>query len=137
VKLHADKVSRSYIRYVHVVLGMVFTLAVKRKKLAGTPMVAVEIPQEWADDEDASAEAIDAGQLSKFLASATGTKLENLFRLAFHVGFRPGELLALKWDDFDQQAKTLRVDQNIVWVWRRAPEMKANRRFAIKETLWL
>jgi integrase len=124
VKLHADKISRSYIRYVHVVLGMVFTLAVKRKKLMGSPMTAVDIPKEETDNQDAGAEAMDARQVAKFLEAAAGARFPNLFKLAFHVGFRPSELLALKWDDFNQEEKMLRVDQNLVW--RKAPELKAN-----------
>lgn len=124
--LHADKISRSYIRYLHVMLGMIFKFAVKRKKLMGSPMAAVEVPKEWADGDDDRAEAMDAGQVGRFLEAAAGNRFENLFKIAFHVGFRPGELLALKWDDFD--GKTLRVDQNIVW--RKAPELKANPKLA-------
>jgi integrase len=89
---------------------------VKRKKLMGSPMAGVEIPKEWGKDvDDDGATAMTADQVAKFLAAAEGNRFENLFKLAFHVGFRPGELLALKWADFDQQAKTLRVNQSIVW----------------------
>jgi integrase len=35
--------------------------------------------------------------------------------LAFHVGFRPSELFALRWAGFDPQARTLRFSQNIVF----------------------
>lgn len=100
---------------------MVFKLAVKRKKLTGSPMAGVEIPKELGREDDGADErAMDADQVAKFLKTAEGGRFENLFRLAFHVGFRPGELLALKWDDFNEEARTLRVDQNVVW--RRPPE---------------
>jgi integrase len=118
VKLHTDdKLCRTSIGHVHTVLNMVFKLAVRRKKLMGSPMAGVEIPQEWAENEDdhPKARAMTADQVAKFLEAAEGNKFENLFKLAFHVGFRPGELLALKWADFDQQARTLRVNQNIVF----------------------
>src|SRR5262249_23769060 len=55
-KLRTDGLSRASIGHIHTVLGMVFKLAVKRKKLMGSPMAGVEIPKEWAEDEDGAAE---------------------------------------------------------------------------------
>jgi integrase len=98
-KLHAEGASRAYVRYVHTIMGMIFKLAVKRKKLVGSPMAGVEIPKEWAEDErenEDDARAMTPEQVGQFLAAAGGDRFENLFKLAFHVGFRPGELLALK-----------------------------------------
>lgn len=115
-KLRGDKCGLVFIRQIHTILGQVFKLAVKRKKLMGSPMAGVEIPKEWGHTEDEDgAGAMTAEQVAAFLKAAEGERFENLFKLAFHVGFRPGELLALKWVDFDQQARTLRVNQNIVW----------------------
>lgn len=133
-RLHDERLSLTYIRYVHAVLGMVFKLAVQRKKLMGSPMAGVLIPKQWgqADDEDGAA-AMTAEQAVKFLEAAQGSRFENLFKLAFHVGFRPGELLALKWPDFDQQAKTIRVSRNIVfrkagdW-YLKSPKTKGSKR---------
>jgi integrase len=115
-KLHGEGLRRSSIRYVHTLLGMIFKLAVKRKKLMGSPMAGVEIPKEWAEAEDENEDrAMDADQVAAFMKAAEGNRFENLFKIAFHVGFRPGELLALKWVDFDAEGRTLRVNQNIVW----------------------
>lgn len=114
-------VSRSYLKDVHVVLSMVFKLAVKRKKLTGSPMVAVELPKDRSG-EDTARRAMTAEEVDKFLK--VSGRFETLYRVAFNVGFRPTELLALKWDDFDEGARTLRVDQDIVF--RTAAERKAN-----------
>src|SRR5215468_9735240 len=101
-KLRQDGLSRVSIRYVHGVLNMIFKLAVKRKKLIGSPMAGVEIPKEWTgprvEDEE---RAMTPDQVASFLAAAEGHRFERLFKLAFHVGCRPGELLALKWADLD------------------------------------
>jgi integrase len=126
--------SRIYIRHVHVVLGMIFKLAVKRKKLVGSPMAGVEIPKEWADeDAEADDRAMTPEQAAKFLDAARGARIETLFQIAFHCGFRPGELLALKWDDLDAEARTLRIDQNFVWRksgdwYLKKPKTKTSRR---------
>jgi integrase len=123
------KVSRSYLGDCHVVLSMVFKLAVRRKKLIGSPLVAVEPPKNQSREADGvDRRAMTAEEVDKFLAAAAGTRFENLYRVAFNVGFRPSEMLALKWDDFDEQAKTLRVDQNLVW--RTSTERKANPKLA-------
>jgi integrase len=37
------------------------------------------------------------------------TRLEALYVLAVHTGMRQGELLALRWDDVDLEATTVRV----------------------------
>src|SRR5262249_33521839 len=100
-KLHKQGLDRLTIRYVDIVLNMVLKLAVKRKKLIGSPMAGVEIPKEWAQsaDDDQEGRAMTPEQVAQFLTAAQGNRFENLFKLAFHVGCRPGELLALKWAD--------------------------------------
>src|SRR5262249_28143790 len=134
-KLHKEGLDRLTIRYVHIVLGMVFKLAVKRKKLSGSPMAGVEIPKEWSqsDDEEQDSRAMTPEQVGKFLDAARGNRFEHLFRLAFHVGCRPGELLALKWADLDAGARTLRINQSIVWRkagdwYLKKPKTKLSRR---------
>lgn len=135
-KLHEDGLSRATIHCVHVVLNMVFKLAVKRKKLNGSPMAGVEIPKEWAQADESDEEeerAMTPQQVAQFLDAAKGTRFDNLFTLAFHVGCRPGELLALKWADLDTGAKTLRVNQSIVWRkagdwYLKKPKTKLSRR---------
>ncbi|MGE0128055.1 MAG: tyrosine-type recombinase/integrase [Blastocatellales bacterium] len=135
-KLHKDDgLSRVTIRYIHTVFSMIFKLAVKRKKLIGSPMAGVEIPKEWKDSEqeDEEERAMTPEQVMKFLAAAEGTRFDNLFKLAFHVGCRPGELLALKWSDLDTGARTLRINQSVVfrkagdWYLKK-PKTKLSRR---------
>jgi integrase len=124
------------IRYVHRLLGMIFKLAVKRKKLIGSPMAGVEIPKEKVRigaSEDEEERAMSPDQVGKFLEAAKGNRFENLFKLAFHVGCRPGELLALKWADLDTAARTLRINQSIVWRksndwYLKTPKTKLSRR---------
>jgi integrase len=140
-KLHGDGLNLVSIRHIHTVLGTVFKLAVKRKKLMGSPMAGVEIPKEWGQGEDTGAAAMTAEQVGKFLNAAEGNRFENLFKLAFHVGFRPGELLGLKWIDFDAQAKTLRVNQSIVfrkagdWYLKRPKTPKSKRAIPLTDAM--
>lgn len=133
-KLHEDGLSRGSVHFIHMVLNMIFKLAVKRKKLVGSPMTGVEIPREWTDNADEAEErAMTPEQVAQFLDAAQGTRFDNLFKLAFHVGCRPGELLALKRADLDATARTLRINQSIVWRkagdwYLKKPKTKLSRR---------
>ena len=135
-KLREDGLGPVTIRYVHNVLSMIFKLAVKRKKLMGSPMAGVEIPKECkqtSGDEKTEDRAMTPEQVAQFLEAADGTRFENLLKLAFHIGCRPGELLALKWADLDIAARTLRINQSIVWRkagdwYLKKPKTKLSRR---------
>ncbi len=45
--------------------------------------------------------------------SEAGNRLEALYVVALHTGLRQGELLALRWEDLDLEAKTLQVRRTI------------------------
>ena len=113
-KLRDEKKSPSTIRQAHQILGMVFKLALVRRKIRLSPMLGVVLPKENTDSERQT-KAMSAEQVARFLEAAKGNRFENLFRLAFHVGCRPGELLGLAWADINFEAATLRVSQTIVW----------------------
>jgi integrase len=114
-KLRDEKKSPSTIRQVHQTLGMVFKLALVRRKIRMSPMLGVVLPKENTDSDSRQTKAMSAEQVARFLEAAKDNRFENLFRLAFHVGCRPGELLGLPWADINFEAGTLRVSQTIVW----------------------
>lgn len=132
------KVKRVTLSNIHVVLGMIFKLAVKRKKLSGSPMAGVELPKKQADAESQS---MTAEEVARFLEAAADSRFVHLFHLAFHLGFRPGELLALKWSDFDADKKTLRVNRNIVfrrhgdWYLKAPKTVKSKRELPLTDNL--
>jgi integrase len=136
--LAADGYKRATIHNIHVVLGMVFKLAVKRKKLAGSPMAGVELPKILDDGES---RAMTPEQVSRFLEAASDSPFVTLFHIAFHLGFRPGELLALKWQDFDADKKTLRASHSIVfrrhgdWYLKAPKTVKSKRELPLTDNL--
>jgi integrase len=52
-------------------------------------------------------------QVRTLLSEAHGDRLEALYVLAVTTGMRQGELLGLKWEDVDLQARTLRVRRTL------------------------
>src|SRR5262245_26304886 len=132
------KVKRATLSNIHIVLGMVFKLAVKRKKLAGSPMAGGELPK---NQEDSESQSTTTEEVARFLEAAADSPFVHLFHLAFHLGFRPGELLALKWSDFDADSKTLRVNRNIVfrrhgdWYLKSPKSARSRRELPLTENL--
>ena len=73
------------------------------------PRVVVKQPKTktmaWTDDE-----------VRHFLKAADDHRLAAAFRIAVLYGLRRSELLALRWDDLDTEANTLRIDEGMVAV---------------------
>lgn len=110
------------ISHIHVLLGMVFRLGLRRKKISKSPMEAVEAPRrgqrrqpKWMTQE----------KIEQFLAVAEKTRFGTLCHLGFQVGYRPGEILGLKWEDLDEKARTLTINRTIQW--RKGDRKEAQR----------
>ncbi len=56
---------------------------------------------------------LTAGEANRLIDAVGGNRLEALYVLAIHTGLRQGELLALKWEDLDLEAGTLRVRRTL------------------------
>lgn len=71
---------------------------------------------------------LSAEKTREFLAAVKGDPLEALYVLAVTTGMRQGELLGLKWEDVDLEARVLRV-RRTVWNGKAsAPKTTASRR---------
>jgi integrase len=59
----------------------------------------------------ASCSALDQEQLGALLKGFGGSSISLIVTLAAHTGARRGEILALRWSDFDPTARTLRIER--------------------------
>jgi len=66
------------------------------------PSVAQQEVQPWSTEEAAT-----------FLESASRHRLHGLFSVGVALGLRKGELLALRWEDVDLDARTIRARQTV------------------------
>lgn len=55
----------------------------------------------------------DETQVMHFIATLTGTRWEALFYMAVTTGLRRGEILALRWSDFDWVSRKLNIQRQI------------------------
>jgi integrase len=95
----------------HVVLHKALDQAVADGLIPRNATDAVKIPR--IDREEIS--PLTAEEVGRLLEAAHGDRLEALYVLAVHAGLRQGELLALKWDDLDLEAATLRVRRTLTY----------------------
>ncbi|CAM5415573.1 hypothetical protein SALBM135S_09730 [Streptomyces alboniger] len=58
-------------------------------------------------------EPLTADEAREFLAAANGRRVQPLFELALHTGFRKGELLGLRWEDLDLDAGTATIRRTL------------------------
>jgi integrase len=63
--------------------------------------------------------ALDTEQAARLVELLSGHEYEYIFRLALGTGMRPGEYVALRWDDVDFKARRLMVQQGIWQVTRQ------------------
>jgi integrase len=58
-------------------------------------------------------QSFTAEELHRFLEAARGDRFHALYLLLVDTGLRPGEALALEWEDVDLKAQRLAVRQNL------------------------
>jgi integrase len=98
------------IRYTHAVLRRALKQAVRWKYIPRNPCDGADPPKVQRDEM----RPLDREQ-ARLLLEAAGESGPNgepdrfhaLYVLAVHTGMRPGELLALKWEDVDLEAGIL------------------------------
>lgn len=76
--------------------------------LGANPIRRTKLPKLPAR-QDAEPKAWGRQDAERFLRAAEGTRLYALWRLALGTGMRLGELRALRWEDLDLDAATVRV----------------------------
>ncbi len=98
-KLSAGVGSRS-VRYAHQTISAALQNAVKKRVIPYNPARDADAPPVARVSER---ETLSWSELERFFASAAGDRFEHLFTVAALTGARPGELLALKWEDLALQ----------------------------------
>ncbi len=99
------------VRYIHTTLHKALKQAVMDGLIPRNATEAVKPPQSSREEMH----PLTPEQAKLFLRAAheTGDRLEALYVLAIHTGFRQGELLGLKWDDVDLESGSLQVRRTL------------------------
>jgi integrase len=74
-------------------------------------------------------------EVLRLLVAVAGTRWEALYLLAAVCGLRAGEILALRWDDFDPEAGTLRVRRQLQRLPGAGPDGRSQLAFVEPKTV--
>jgi integrase len=99
----------------HRVLREALQHALKWQLLARNPADAVETPR----PERYEVHALSPEQVRRVMAAAHETPYGSLVHTALMTGLRLGELLGLRWQDVDLDARALQVRQTCQWLPRK------------------
>jgi len=102
-------------QYTHVVLSRALRLAEREGMIGRNVAALVSGPRV----RRAEIRPLDPAQARTLLETARGDRLEALYTVATALGLRQGEALALRWQDVDLDARTLRVTATL----QRVPPM--------------
>ena len=120
------KYSHSTVKKAYMLLNACLNHAVAKKDLTYNPMAPINVPKqkEFSKKEIV---ILTEDEEKRFIAEATkkyGNDID-IYRIGWayvlilYTGLRVGELLALKWTDFNEKDKSIKVTGNIVMVKNR------------------
>jgi len=133
------QLSRRSVQICRTVLRAALTEAVDEGLLTRSPAARVALPRTVAKPVKVKEIQVwDAGQVTRFLDVSRPHRWAIGFRLGVLYGLRRSEVIALRWNDLDEGARTLRIDESIVAVnrgaaWGNAKNERSRRRFPIDD----
>jgi integrase len=109
------KLGRRSIQICRTVLRAALAEAVEEGLIPRSPAARVGMPRTVAKEtKPKEAVAWDANEVDRFLEATADHRWAVAFRVNVLYGLRRSEVLALRWDDVDTDAPSLRIDESLV-----------------------
>ncbi len=112
------------VQYAHAVLNRALKQARRWGMVSHNVAEDVDPPQVKREE----IRPLNRDQTRVLMKTAEGHRLEALYIVAVHTGMRPGEMLALKWDDVDFDSETLQLNRALSDGEFTAPKTARSRR---------
>jgi integrase len=97
--------------HIHNVFGSCLRTAVRTRKISRNPMSdVIKVPSPGEADHGI---ALEPDQLRSLVQGLKESVLFPIVCVAAFTGARRGEILALRWEDFDPNARTLRIERAV------------------------
>ncbi len=109
------RLSKRSVQICRTVLRAALSEAVDEGLIPRSPAARVGLPRVVAKPvKEKETVAWTAEQVDRFLAATADHRWAIAFRIGVLYGLRRSEVLALRWDDVDTKASTLRIDESLV-----------------------
>lgn len=105
----SERMAAPTLRYVHVVLSSCLGTATRTRKITRNPMV--ELAKVPPNKGGRHGTVLEADRLRLLVQGFRGSSLFPIVAVAPFTGARRNEILALRWNDLDVAAKTLRIER--------------------------
>src|SRR5262249_42796191 len=129
----ADKLAPATLHAVHVTLSSCLSTAVRTRKIAKSPIADLaKLPSRGESDRGI---ALDETQLRKLIQGFRNHPLYAIVNVAAFTGARRSEILALRWEDFDPIARTLRIERSVEHTRRHGLRVKGPKTERGKRTI--
>jgi len=119
------------VNYIHVTISKALRYAVGKGLIRQNVASLAEAPQPKSPEM----RTLNQKQVGDFLEAARGDRLEALYVLALATGMRRSELLGLKWEDVDLQARIVLVRRGLIISPNGGIEIDDPKRFDSKRRL--
>ena len=109
-KIHGSQLSDSVVRSIHMLLHEALDAAVRDRLIVKNPTARTVIPKM----NYAPKQILNNEQLDKFMGVIKEDKLwYDFFYTELTTGLRRGEICGLKWEDFDPQCGSLKIQRTV------------------------
>ena len=120
--LYARLGDRRTARHVHNTLGACLGTAERTRKITRSPTRdVIKVPSPGEPDHGM---ALDSDQLRTLVQGFRGTVFFGIVAVLAFTGARRNEVLALRWEDFDSDAKTLRIERAVEHIREHGKQIK-------------
>lgn len=116
--------SASTVGTVHALIKQAMRDAVREKRLRSNPLDDVKPPKQIQNHKD----VLTAAQVNRLLDAVKGDRFECAFVVAATCALRIGEVLALRYEDFDLERGTLRIERTLYYGECSQPKTPSSRR---------
>lgn len=100
--------SEKYIKTNYTLLRDIFKTAQLDERINKDPAAGLTMPK---GKEEVRRRSLTQHETDIFMEAIEGSEIELLCKIMYYCGLRPGEALALTWQDIDLRSKTISVDK--------------------------
>ncbi|MFH0710923.1 MAG: site-specific integrase [Pseudomonadota bacterium] len=111
-----------------VVMRGVFDKARKGRAIEKNIAESYKLPLEASINDESAVEPFALDEVKRLLLHSKGMVLHNYLGIAFHLGTRPEETIALKIEDVDLTSGTVQIERAITKGVIKSPKTKASKR---------